>query len=169
MIFCSAAIYSCSRALRKRSGRRSIGVPLHFTETTVVSGPRLGPGEHWGMTTPELEAKQADYAAHFYTALFAHPATQALTWWDFSDAGAWQGAAAGFLRKNMSPKPVYDRLQSLIKGEWWTKTEGRTNADGEFTTRAFFGTQRLTAQLPDGRTLTKDVHWKRGEANRFAL
>lgn len=145
------------------------GVPLHFTETTVVSGPRLGPGETWGPTTPELETKQAEYVANFYTMLFAHPAAQALTWWDFSDAGAWQGAAAGFLRKDMSPKPVYDRLVSLIKGEWWTKTEGRTNARGEFSTRAFFGTHRLTARLPDARTLTKDVHWERRGANRFVL
>jgi hypothetical protein len=142
---------------------------MHFTETTVVSGPRLGPGENWGPSTPELEQKQADYVAKFYTTLFAHPAAQALTWWDFSDAGAWQGAAAGFFRKDMSAKPVYDRLLSLIKGEWWTKTEGRTNASGEFATRAFFGTHRLTAHLPDGRTLTKEVHWERGATNRFEV
>jgi endo-1,4-beta-xylanase len=146
-----------------------LGVPVHFTETTFVSGPRLGPGENWGATTPELEAKQADYIARFYTTLFAHPAAQALTWWDFADAGAWQGAAAGFLRKDTSPKPVYDRLLSLIKGEWWTRTEGRTNASGDFATRAFFGTHRLTARLPDARTVTKDVHWQRGGANHFEV
>jgi GH35 family endo-1,4-beta-xylanase len=86
-----------------------LGAPLHFTETTVVSGPRRGPGESWGPTTSELEAKQADYVAKLYTTLFAHPAVQGLTWWDFSDKGAWQGAAAGFLREDMSPKPVYDQ------------------------------------------------------------
>jgi GH35 family endo-1,4-beta-xylanase len=146
-----------------------VGVPIHFTETTIVSGPRLGPGEKWGATMPELEQKQADYVAKFYTTLFAHPAAQALTWWDFSDAGAWQGAAAGFLRKDMSAKPVYERLHALIKGEWWTKTEGRTDASGKFATRAFFGTHRLTAQIPDGGTLTKEVHWERGRTNRFEM
>ena len=145
------------------------GVPLHFTEATVVSGPRLGPGENWGATTPELEAKQADYVTKFYTTLFAHPAAQALTWWDFADAGAWQGAAAGFLRKDMSAKPVYDRLHALIKGEWWTKTHGQTNTSGEFSARLFFGTHRVTAQLPDGRAATSEVHCQRGEANRFEL
>jgi GH35 family endo-1,4-beta-xylanase len=146
-----------------------LGLPVHFTETTFVSGPRLGSGENWGASTPELEAKQADYVARFYTTLFAHPATQALTWWDFADAGAWQGAAAGFLRKDMSAKPVYDRLHSLIKRDWWTKTEGRTNGNGEFDTRAFFGTHRLTARLPKGPTITKEVHWGRSVANRFEL
>ena len=49
----------------------------------------------------------------FYTALFAHPAVQAITWWDFSDLGAWLGAPAGWLRRDMSPKPVYDRLMAF--------------------------------------------------------
>jgi hypothetical protein len=146
-----------------------LGVPLHFTETTIVSGPRLGPGENWGATTPELEQKQADYVARFYKTVFTHPAVQALTWWDFADAGAWEGADAGFLRKDMSAQPVYERLHALIKGEWWTKTEGRTDANGEFSTHAFFGTHRLTAELPNGRTLTKEVPWKRGEPNRFEV
>ena len=146
-----------------------LGVPVHFTETTIVSGPRLGAGENWGASTPELETKQADYVARFYTTLFAHPAAQALTWWDFADAGAWQGAAAGFLRKDMSAKPVYDRLHTLVKGDWWTKTEGRTNGNGEFTTRAFFGTHRLSAELPNGRTITKEIQWERSGANRFEL
>jgi hypothetical protein len=69
----------------------------------------------------------------------------------------------------MSPKPVYERLLALIKGEWWTKREGRTNTNGEFGTRAFFGMHRLTGQLPDGRALQKEVHWERGGANRFEL
>jgi GH35 family endo-1,4-beta-xylanase len=146
-----------------------LGLPIHFTETTVVSGPRLGPGENWGLSTPELEEKQADRVAKFYTSVFAHPATRALTWWDFSDAGAWQSAAAGFLRKDMSEKPVYERLHALLKREWWTNTEGRTDTGGEFTTRAFFGAYRLTANLASGHALSKEVHWAPGETNRFEL
>ena len=146
-----------------------LGLPLHFTETTIISGPRTGPGENWGATASELEEKQADYVAKFYTALFAHPAVQAVTWWDFADLGAWQGAAAGWLRKDMSPKPVYDRLLALIKGQWWTGTGGRTNANGEFSARLFFGTHRVTAQLPDGRTVASEVHCQRGGGNRFQV
>ncbi len=144
------------------------GVPIHFTETTIVSGPRID-RQRWGPTTPEGEAAQADYVPQFYTMLFAHPAVQAVTWWDFSDDGAWQGAPAGWLRADMSPKPVYERLMGLIKDEWWTKTQGHTNAQGEFHTRAFHGAHRLTVQLPNGRTVTKDVHWERGKVNRFEI
>ena len=146
-----------------------LGLPLHFTESTIVSGPRQGPGENWGATTAEDEARQAELTVKFYTALFAHPAVQAITWWDFSDLGAWQGAPAGWLRRDMSPKPVYERLTSLIKGDWWTRTEGTTDARGEVKVRAFFGTHRITARLPGGQPVTKEVHWKHGKKNQFDL
>lgn len=146
-----------------------LGRPLHFTESTIVSGPRKGPGENWGETSAEGEARQADQTAKFYTMLFSHPAVQAITWWDFSDLGAWQRAPAGWLRRDMSPKPSYDRLMSLIKGDWWTKAEGTTDASGEVKLRAFYGTHRITARLPSGQSLTKEVHWQRGQKNRFEL
>lgn len=146
-----------------------LGLPIHFTEATVVSGPRTGPGESWGPTTPELEAAQAEYVAKFYTMLFAHPAAQALTWWDFSDDGAWQGAAAGLIRADMSPKPVYERLRALIKSEWWTKAAGETGANGEYAAGAFFGTHHVEVTLPDGKKLERDVQWQPGKPNRVEV
>lgn len=146
-----------------------LGRPIHFTETTVVSGPRLGPGENWGPTTPELEAKQADYVPKFYTMLFAHPAVQALTWWDFSDLGAWQRAAAGLVRQDMSPKPAYDRLHALIKGDWWTRAEVTTKAEGRAGLNAFFGAHRATVKTPAGETVTREFHWSHGQENRVEL
>jgi GH35 family endo-1,4-beta-xylanase len=143
-----------------------LGKPVHFTETTVISGPRLGPGEHFGPTTPALEEAQARYVESFYKLLFSHPAVQAITWWDFSDRGAWQGAAAGFLRQDMSPKPVYDRLKQLIKTQWWTKMEAVADEKGEVPLRAFTGWHRVTATLPDGRAGSRVMPWKRGETNR---
>jgi len=112
------------------------GKPLHFTETTLVSGPKSESG--W-MTTAEGEEQQARLASEFYTVLFSHPAVEAVTWWDFSDQGAWQRAPAGFLRDDMSPKPVYERLCSLIKGRWWTRVEAESNVDGQVKISGFLG------------------------------
>jgi GH35 family endo-1,4-beta-xylanase len=143
-------------------------VPIHFTETTIVSGPRVD-ANRWGPTTTEGETAQADYVPKFYTMLFGHPGVQAVTWWDFSDDGAWQGAPAGWVRQDMSPKPVYEQLQALIRGAWWTNAAGRANERGEFATRAFFGTHRVTVELPNGRRSSKEIHWQPGKTNRFEL
>lgn len=143
--------------------------PLHFTETTLVSGPRLGPGENWGPTTPEREARQAEYVTKFYTMVFGHPATWALTWWDFSDRGAWQRAAAGLVRRDMSPKPVYDRLLALIKGDWWTRVEATSDARGECALQAFHGAHRATIQVGSAAPVRREFAWRSGQPNRVEI
>jgi len=115
-------------------------VPLHFTEATLVSGPKKG--DSW-KTTPEGEERQAREAVEFYTVLFSHPAVEAITWWNFSDQGAWQNAPAGFLRDDMTPKPVYHALKDLIKGKWWTVAEAKVGADGRASVRGFYGDYRV--------------------------
>ena len=144
-------------------------LPIHFTETTIVSGPRKGPGENWGPTDAKGEAKQATLTTKFYTALFAHPSVEAITWWDFSDLGAWQGAAAGWLRRDMSPKPAYDELVGLIKGQWWTKATVTTDSRGRAKLRAFYGTYRIAAQQPEGGGAAREVHWQKGKQNQFEV
>ncbi len=125
------------------------GVPLHFTETTIVSGGKQA-GSLW-TTTPAGEADQARETAQFYTVLFSHPSVEAITWWDFSDQGAWKQAPAGWLRKDMSPKPVFDEMKKLIKGKWWTRTTGKTDPQGELRFRGFKGQYQVKATTPDGK------------------
>jgi endo-1,4-beta-xylanase len=126
------------------------GKPLHFTETTVVSGPRKDSA--WA-TTPEGEEQQAKAVAEFYTVLFSHPAVTGITWWDFTDQNAWQRAPAGLVRDDMTPKPAYDRLHDLIKGKWWTQTEVETGLNGRASIQGFYGQYTVDASL-GGRHLT---------------
>ena len=127
-------------------------VPLHFTETTILSAMPGRPRPDPWVTTPEGEAYQAKEVVRFYTMLFSHPAVEAITWWDFSDWHAWQGAPAGFLRNDMSPKPAYEELKRLVKGKWWTKTAATTGSDGVARFRGFLGDYSLRVTLPDGTT-----------------
>jgi len=67
-------------------------------------------------------------------------AIAAITGWDLSDAHAWMRAPAGWLRADMSPKPVYQRLLARIRGTWWTaRAEGVTDADGRVQLRGYCG------------------------------
>jgi len=161
-------------------GYARLGLPIHFTETTLVSGAFLGKDtkrrsnafsdeELWGETTSELEARQVEQVEKFYTALFAHPAVHAITWWDFSDAHAWKRAAAGWLRKDMSPKPAYEKLRELIKGRWWSKLDGSTDAQGQLRARLHYGDYQATITLPNGAELKKTISWPRHSERRPAI
>lgn len=118
------------------------GVPLHFTETTIVSG-ELGwrsddQKEPWP-STEAGEAYQVREVERFYTMLYSHPSVEAITWWDFSDAGAWKRAPAGLLRADMTPKPAYQTLLRLIRERWWTDEQITTDSRGEASCRATYG------------------------------
>ncbi|HEX4087014.1 MAG TPA: endo-1,4-beta-xylanase [Chthoniobacteraceae bacterium] len=132
------------------------GRPIHFTETTVISGASRDVDykktlTDWN-TTPEGEQKQSDYVGQFYTVLFSHPNVRAITWWDFSDSDAWLGAPSGLLRKDMSPKPVYDLLMKKIHHDWWTDVNGTTGIDGLYRTRAFYGDYLISATDAQGHS-----------------
>ncbi len=133
------------------------GKPLHFTETTIISGEQRkninnhGPNPGWD-STPEGEARQARDVERFYTILFSHPAVEAITWWDLSDRHAWRQAPAGLLRKDMSPKPAYETLMKLVKGKWWTgEVKATTDAQGRATFRGFLGDYEIEAAGGKGR------------------
>jgi GH35 family endo-1,4-beta-xylanase len=128
-----------------------VGKPLHFTETTILSGQpgwelkQDHPQLDWA-STPEGEQRQAEEVVRFYTVLFSHPAVQAITWWDFSDQGAWQEAPAGLVRADMSPKPAYDALMKLIKGQWWTRAEARVSRQGAAQFHGFYGDYKVSVK-----------------------
>lgn len=138
-----------------------LGKPLHLTETTVLSGGKE--------STPEGERAQAEYVEQFYRACFSHPAVRAITWWDFSDKGAWQGVAAGLVRKDLSPKPVYLVLDRLINKEWHTSAQGNTDTGGVYTFRGFHGKYRMAMAAPSGETKTVEFHLEDGKTNRLEL
>jgi endo-1,4-beta-xylanase len=124
------------------------GLPLHLTESTIVSG-HLMPKEiedlndyqvpSWP-STPEGEERQAGEIVRHYRSLVAHPAVQAINYWGLTDDGAWLGAPVGFVRADGTSKPSYRALENLIKGEWWLPpTETRTDASGRLRVRGFRG------------------------------
>ena len=128
------------------------GLPLHFTETTLVSGHLMPPEiddlndyrvDSWP-STPEGEQRQADEIERHYRLLFSHPSVRSLTYWGLSDRGAWLGAPAGLIRADGSPKPAYDTLRRLVRTEWMTPpTQLRTDGEGRVPVDGWRGGYRL--------------------------
>ncbi len=102
----------------------AFGLPLHFTELTVLSG-QIAPKvddlndlhiDPWP-STDEGERRQLREVEEFYRQVSDHPLVESVVWWDMVD-GNWLKAPAGLLRADLSPKPAFERLVTLIKGEW---------------------------------------------------
>lgn len=141
-----------TRAVLERFSR--FGLPIHMSETTLVSGATMPPEiedlndyqvSEW-KSTPEGEERQADEIVRHYTTLLRHPSVQSITYWGLTDNGAWLGAPAGLVRADGTPKPAYHALQRLIKGEWWLpRTTVVANDEGRIVVDGFAGDYRIGA------------------------
>jgi endo-1,4-beta-xylanase len=143
--------WGVERTLRVLERFERFNLPIHFTENTIVSAHLMPPEivdlndyqvNEWP-STPQGEQRQAQEVVLHYKTLLAHPAVQAITWWDLSDGG-WLNAPAGLLREDHSRKPAYDELLKLVKGEWWLPpTKMTTDANGQFVLKGFLGEYEL--------------------------
>ena len=141
-----------TRSILERFAR--FGLPLHWTETTLLSGELMPPEiedlndhqvSHWP-STPQGEARQAEEIVRHYTTLVEHPAVQAITYWGLTDDGAWLGAPGGLVRTDGTAKPAYEALRRLVKEDWWlAPTPARTSSDGTVAVEGFRGRYRLSA------------------------
>ncbi len=130
------------------------GLRMHFTETTLLSGD-LMPAHYDDLndhqvdewpSTPEGEERQAQQVEEHYRTLLGHPMVDAATYWGLSDHGMWLNAPGGLVRADGTPKPAYDTLRGLVKGEWWLgATDVTADANGAVQLRGFAG--RYTVEV----------------------
>jgi len=143
--------------------------PLQITEVTVPAFSNRA----------EDEAAQAEVITWLYKIWFSHPDMEAIIYWNMVDgyaAFAPQGDMSSgenmfhgaLLRFDMSKKPAWFALHELIHKTWHTELTENTGADGALKTRGFYGTYEITATV-GGKTVTKEVHLKKGGENRFTI
>lgn len=128
------------------------GLPLHFTENTLVSGQIMPPHivdlndyqvDEWP-STPEGEERQLREWKEMYEILFAHPLVEAVTGWDFAD-GAWLHAPSGLIREDNTEKPAYFEIRDLAHKRWTSQGTLQTDDKGFAVLEGFRGRYRLTA------------------------
>ncbi|HPO15595.1 MAG TPA: endo-1,4-beta-xylanase [Candidatus Hydrogenedentes bacterium] len=143
-----------------------LGKTVHITELSMPStyDPAWFSG-YW--REPWTESTQADYAEAVYTIAFAHPSVQSVGWWDISDAKP-SVVTGGMIRKDGTPKPVFERLQGLLQ-QWTTRETKNLSSEGTAEFMGFGGAYSVTVKLPDGKEIHKDIHLLERETIEVSL
>lgn len=116
------------------------GKPIQITEFDVqVSDEKL----------------QADFTRDFLTTMFSHPSVNGVVMWGFWE-GMHYAPSAALWRKDWTAKPNGQAWLDLVKKQWWTNADGRTNTQGQTSARGFLGDYHITATL-NGKTSEQDV------------
>jgi endo-1,4-beta-xylanase len=104
---------------------KQFGKRMHLTELGISSSADNADKDPWwggGIGGAKLvwrgerftEETQAQWVEAVYKIAFSKPYVDAITWWDFTDPGF--PPNGGLLRANCTPKPAYERLQTLLQG-----------------------------------------------------
>ncbi len=145
-----------------------LGKPLQLTEATV---PAYSGGE-------EDEYVQAELVKNLYKTFFSHPAMEAIVYWNLVDGYA---AAAplgdmtkgeniyygGFLRHDLSEKPVFKAVDELFNKEYRTNANVATE-NGFVKFRGFYGDYDITVCQGD-KKVTKTISVSKDSDNNFTI
>ncbi|MBI5381942.1 MAG: endo-1,4-beta-xylanase [Opitutae bacterium] len=108
----------------------ALGLSIRFTEFDVWT---------------DDEPLQADFTRDFLILAYSHPNVVGVQHWGFWEKAHWRPSAAMF-RADWSEKPSARAYRDLVLNQWRTRMEGRTDADGVFTGRGFYGDYRVVVQ-----------------------
>jgi GH35 family endo-1,4-beta-xylanase len=120
---------------------QELDIPVHITELHQPSWEQeIEGGFREGMWSSQ---SQADFIEQMYRQCFGHPSVVSINYWGLSDRQSWI-KEGGLIDEEYRPKPVFERLKGLIKGEWLTQPfTACTDENGEITFRGFYGNYEL--------------------------
>lgn len=147
----------------------SLGLPINFSEVSIISRRDLGDGDTFQKLVTEK----------LYRIWFSHAAVNGIIWWNMVDGtaayaplGSEQGEnslRAGLVNYDFTPKPAYTAIRELVNKTWRTNTtldyvsDGRTN-----TFRGFYGDYEVTIET-DGGTSQHQFRLSKDAMNVFSL
>ncbi|UBM57759.1 endo-1,4-beta-xylanase [Marinilongibacter aquaticus] len=115
----------------------TFGLPIRITEFNVPGQRTKWVSNKNDKLSPEQELIKAKELVDYYKVCFAHEGVEGILQWGFWEGANWIPASSMY-RKDWSPTPAAEAYQDLVFKEWWTKTSGYANADGESHIPAFF-------------------------------
>jgi hypothetical protein len=142
---------------------QALDIPIHITELHQPSWEQeIEGGFREGMWSAEA---QADFVEQLYRQCFGHPTVVSINYWGLSDRYSWI-QEGGLIDEEYRPKPVFERLTKLIKGEWLTQPfVACTDENGEITFQGFFGNYELVIPRTSQQYQTFKFHLAANKEN----
>lgn len=135
-------------------------LPIKITEFNFPGQRSKYYGKRGAVLSPEEEEAKARNLAKYYRICFAHPAVDGILMWGFWEGANWIPVSSLY-RRDWTPTPAAAAYRDLVFRQWWTRWEGRADAQGRCELRAFYGKHRVTAE---GRTVLVDLQKREGRA-----
>lgn len=118
-------------------------LPIKVTEFNFPGQRSQYYGKRGVRLTDEEEQAKAKALTDYYRICFAHPAVEGILMWGFWEGANWIPVSSLY-RRDWSPTPAAAAYRDLVFKQWWTKWQGKTDAQGRCEVRAFFGQHRVT-------------------------
>jgi len=96
----------------------------------------------------------------YYRICFAHPAVEGILMWGFWEGANWIPQSSLY-RRDWTPTPAAEAYRDLVFRQWWTRWEGKADANGQCRIRAFYGKYAVTS---DGQTKQVLLSKQNGQA-----
>ena len=142
-------------------------LPIHITELHQPSWAHPIEGG-WREGSWDAE-KQAEFITDLYRLCFGHPSVVSINYWGLSDHNIWI-ESAGLIDAEYQPKPVFNALKGLIKGEWMTPAfSAVTGAEGEVAFEGFYGEYEVTVKHKSKRHEIHRLHLSETEGNEWVV
>ena len=135
-------------------------LPIRVTEFNFPGQRSKYYGQRGAKLSDEEEQAKAKALAEYYRICFAHPAVEGILMWGFWEGANWIPVSSLY-RRDWSPTPAAEAYRDLVFKQWWTRWQGRADAQGRCEVRVFYGKHQVKA----GNQMTV-VELKRAEGRR---
>ncbi len=119
-------------------------LPIRITEFNFPGQRSKYYGQRGVRLSEEEEQAKARALADYYRICFAHPGVEGILMWGFWEGANWIPVSSLY-RRDWSLTPAAETYRDLVFRQWWTRWQGKADAQGHCQVRAFFGKHRVTA------------------------
>jgi endo-1,4-beta-xylanase len=93
----------------------------------------------------EEEQAKAKAITEYYRICFAHPAVQGIMMWGFWEGCTWIPQSSLY-RRDWTPTPAAEAYRDLVFKQWWTRWDGKADANGQCKVQVFYGKHAVTCE-----------------------